>query len=79
MKIPEETRNRIIEELMEENFEDIESYVLETTLNELFEREKIIQKVISDKWLGIIDYLLLSPLQLGCPLLDIWSWNLIFR
>ena len=71
MKIPEETRNRIIEELMEENFEDIESYVLETTLNELFEREKIIQKVISDKWLGIIDYLLLSPLQLGCPLLDI--------
>ena len=71
MKIPEETKNRIIEELMEENFEDIESYVLETTLNELFEREKIIQKVISDKWLGIIDYLLLSPLQLGCPLLDI--------
>ena len=73
VKIPEETRNRIIEELMEENFEDIESYVLETTLNELFEREKIIQKVISDKWLGIIDYLLLSPLQLGCPLLDIYK------
>ena len=64
---------------MEENFEDIESYVLETTLNELFEGEKIIQKVISDKWLGIIDYLLLTPLQLGCPLSGIWSWNLIFR
>ena len=67
-KFPVEVKEKILREIREE---EILSVVQKTILTECFEREKVIQKVISDKWLGIIDYLLRTPLELGCPLLVI--------